>query len=71
MFMHTLPLTREVFLCYDVWMSEYNFEDYKALHSLYTKQLMKTDELQLENMALYNRVLELQQTVDKWEVKGK
>ena len=51
-------------------MSDYTFQDYKTLRELYIKQMEKTDNLQRENIVLYNRVLELQQTVDNHEVKA-
>lgn len=33
------------------------YTEYRDLLSLYTKQLIKTDELQRENTALYNLIL--------------
>lgn len=44
---------------------EVTYLEYKELLGLYTKQMIKTDELQRENTALHNLTCELRETVDK------
>jgi hypothetical protein len=47
------------------------YTEYKELLDLYIKQMGKNADLQEENTALYNLVIELRKTVENSKKKGK